>query len=192
MLHFVGIDQSLNEPGIVVLAEDGTLVVAAALKVVARCKGSERLAALATFYRTHLYLDAVARGAVEGPALDSTHREFDLGEASAVAKLAVYAATNTEPLVVAPLQLKKYIASTTGARKEDVVNAVKTRYGFSTDNDNIADAYVLAQIARHYHLDLRPPTRAAAEVIAALRFPAPATARAARGRTTRSKSPLNV
>lgn len=192
MLHFVGVDQSLNEPGLVVLSEDGALVVAAALKVVARCRGAQRLHTLASWYDAHLPNVSYGGAAMEGPSLGSEHREFDLGEASGIAKHRLYVGTGVDPLIVAPLQLKKYIAGTTGARKEDVMNAVKSRYGFSTDNDNIADAYVLAQVARHLTLDIRPPTRAAAEVIAALRFEPPASAPAARGRKTRSKSSLNV
>jgi len=191
MLHFVGIDQSLNEPGLVIIDVDGVLVVAAALKVVARCRGARRLHTLAAWYDAHLPNVVYGGAAMEGPSLGSEHREFDLGEASGIAKHRLYVGTGLEPLIVAPLQLKKYIASS-GATKQDVMNAVKSRYGFSTDNDNIADAYVLAQIARHLTLDIRPPTRAAAEVIAALRFEPPASAPAARGRKTRSKSPLNV
>lgn len=190
MSLYLGIDQSLTEPGLVVIDEQGTLVVGAALKVADKCRGGARLAAAQRFYETHTDTRDVVRAAMEGPALGATHREFDLGEASGVARLYCFQVSSHEPLIVAPAQLKKFICGTTGATKEDVMHAVKKFYGFSTDNDNIADAYVLAQIARQLHLDSRPLTRAAAEVLAALRFSPPSTAPAKRptSKTARSRA----
>lgn len=191
---FLGIDQSLNHPGLVVIDDGGAVRVAAALKVSEKCKGAARLAALRAFYRDHLTAPIYELGALEGPSLDSTHREFDLGEASAVAKLAVYFATGSkEPVVVAPMQLKKFICGTTGATKQDVIDAVKQTYGFTTGNDNIADAFVLARIALHLHLGTYPPSRPATEVLAALRFSsAPKTPAKRASSKTRSKTGPNL
>lgn len=38
--------------------------------------------------------------------------------------------------------------------KQEIIQGVKDRYGFHTDSDNIADAYVIAQIVRHSVLGL--------------------------------------
>lgn len=55
------------------------------------------------------------------------------------------------PVIVAPTQLKEFATGSGGASKEDVKKSVDELWNVQLTNDNLADAYVLAQIA--YSLD---------------------------------------
>jgi crossover junction endodeoxyribonuclease RuvC len=182
-MHYLGVDQSLREPGVALLTPDGRVVIGTSTKVGVTLRGGARLAAIRSFIlKTVGGLD-IAFAALEGPSLNSTHREFDLGEVSGVVRAEVYHSWSVEPLVVAPTQLKLYATGRAGADKEDVINAVNG-WGFPTDNDNIADAVVLAHIARAVHQEVRCATRHQQDVVAALRNPRPPARRARRKSVT--------
>ncbi len=144
---FVGVDQSLQEPGVVVLTTEGEFYRGASLRT-KKERGAARLGSIARFIRDTVGADNfVVAAAIEGPSLGSTHREFDLGEASGVAKLALNLFWGNEPFVVEPVRLKYFATGHWQAEKEDVIHAVKSLWGCALDNDNVADAYVLARIA---------------------------------------------
>lgn len=48
----------------------------------------------------------------------------------------------------APTQLKKYICGNHRAKKTDLIEPLKEKYGFTHSDDNVRDAFGLAQIAR--------------------------------------------
>jgi len=144
---FVGVDQSLQEPGVVVLTSDGDFYRGASLPT-KKERGAARLRLIAEFIRDTIGTEnTVLAAALEGPSLGSVHREFDLGEASGTVKLALALFWGAEPFVIEPVRLKYFATGHWQAEKEDVIHAVKSNWGFTTDNDNVADAYVLARIA---------------------------------------------
>lgn len=110
---------------------------------------------------------------IEGPSLGSTHREFDLGEASGVVKLWLLSHTQEEPQVVAPAQLKLFATGNAQASKDEVQEYVTARFDQEVDGDDAADAAVLAEIAWYLTTKARPRTRVQAEVLHALRNPRP-------------------
>lgn len=171
MQLFLGVDQSLQQPGVAIVAPDGSVLGTASTKVGEKLRGAERLAQIYQFIARTVaaHKGVVVHAAVEGPSLASVHREFDLGEVSGVVRCAIYLLWTVEPLVVAPAQLKLFATGVSSADKAAVVNAVNQLWGTTLDNDNEADAVVLAQIARAEHQHLRCATRKQAEVIAALR-----------------------
>lgn len=144
---FVGIDQSLQEPGVVVLAGDGSFYKGASLPT-KKERGATRLGSIARFVRDMVGANnVVLASAIEGPSLGSTHREFDLGTAFGAVQTALALFWGSEPYVVEPVRLKYFATGHWQAEKEDVIHAVKSNWGLTTDNDNVADAYVLARIA---------------------------------------------
>lgn len=169
---------------------DGTVEHATHSRVGEKLKGAERLHAL-----YQLVLDTVKSrnaqvlaAALEGPSLASVHREFDLGEASGVVRLALYHLYPVEPLVIPPKQLKLFATSRGDADKDEVLNAVNKQWGCTLTDDNEADAVVLAQIARAVHLKTRCATRKQAEVVHALCAPKKTT----RGARMRRKVTTNI
>jgi Holliday junction resolvasome RuvABC endonuclease subunit len=188
---FVGIDQSLNAPGLAVVDGAGTLMFADTLKVRADLRvagqGAARLLAHYAFYEQAFRYGEVTGSALEGPSYGSAHLEFSLGEASGVARLILIQRTQREPIVVPPTLLKKYATKQAMADKGMVVDAVNRLWAEGITDDNTADAIVLAHIARTTHLGLRPATRAQFEAVHAVRTPKP---RKAQTRTKRSPENL--
>ncbi|MED0673157.1 hypothetical protein P4S95_23565, partial [Aneurinibacillus aneurinilyticus] len=71
---------------------------------------------------------------------------------------------------VSPNGLKKFTGAGGTASKAEVVVETFKRWGFQCKSDNVTDAYVLAQIARAMHKDIKI-TKFQQEVINAIRNP---------------------
>lgn len=158
------------------------------LSVSRKSRGAERLHGHWEWVRQSLnaFSETLGGACIEGPSLDSVHREFDLGEASGVLKAAVYSFSPVELQVVEPARLKKFATGNAMASKEEVLHAVKTVYGLDLgDDDDRADAYVLARIAWAKDNVSSLTRRCEAEVVHAILHPAAKPKR-------RLKSPTNV
>lgn len=86
--------------------------------------------------------------AMEGYANGAKFNREKLGELGGVVKLAHATVFGSDPLVVPPTSLKKFITGKGNASKKDVVAAVQERWDSSIKNDNVADAYGLAQYVK--------------------------------------------
>jgi crossover junction endodeoxyribonuclease RuvC len=190
MQLYLGVDQSLQRPGLALVAPDGTVVYTAITKVGEKLRGAERLGAIYRFIADTLTSrnGRVLHAAIEGPSFGSVHREFALGEVSGVVRFTIYHLSAVEPLIVAPSQLKLFASGYGAANKDDVLNAVNRQWGTALTDDNEADAVVLAQIARAVHQRIRCQTRAQAEVVHALVTSSPKQ----RMQRTRRKSTTNI
>lgn len=71
--------------------------------------------------------------------------------------------------LVAPSQLKKFATGKGNADKSIVIREVFARWGVSIDDDNAADAYVLAMIGRGLVGEWQPTTKPQMEVLAEVR-----------------------
>jgi len=140
----IGVDPSARSTGVVVLREDGLVLHAEALEV--ETTGVARLAEirnrLADICRRYGPFDVGVR---ESYSLGSTNRPFLLGEVGGIVQLALhdYASRVEE---CAPKALKKFATGNASASKDEVMRAITARWGEHYDNDDIADAYVLARI----------------------------------------------
>lgn len=168
-------DPSLRSPGIAVVSA-GVLCLARSVTIGDSLRGAKRLWAI---YRC---LDDALRGytqevggapTIEGPSLNSSHREYDLGEGSGVLKLWLMENTGQEPWIVAPTQLKLFATGDAHATKEVVQRYVEERFAQKVDGDDASDAAVLAEISWYLGTGARPKTRAQAEVLHALKNPRP-------------------
>lgn len=148
--YFLGIDQSLTEPGFALNNRAGEIVRAASPKIDGKLRGGARLDAIERHLQAFIGEDfhRVRGACIEGPSLNSVHREFDLGSAYGVCSMACYRYTGVEPLVVPPVSLKKFAGALNYQDKAAMLYAVKKRWGFATDDDNVADAVALAYFAR--------------------------------------------
>lgn len=186
---FLGIDSSLRRPGAVLLSGQGLLLRASHLKVGDTVRGGQRLDMiyrwLAEDVLQGVRLGDVHGAAIEGPSLDSTHREYDLGSAFGVCQLAAFRVTGKECRIIEPSRLKKFATGNGAATKEEVLYAVKDLWGVALTDDNEGDAYVLAQIARALVHDTFK-RRSQAEIVHEIRFPL------VRKRKKTVKSPDNI
>lgn len=152
MLLFLGIDQSLSNTGLALVDEDANIVKVTVLSVAGKLSGAERLHRIVQDFRAFMHGYVPAHGALEGFSVNSTNRPFDLGEVSGILRMSYFELFRKELMVVPPMSLKKF-AGVKGTQKELMVSTVKSQWGLESDNDNIADAVALAQMARAHHLD---------------------------------------
>lgn len=150
MSVYVGVDPSLNRPGLAILKNGLEVEFLNALSVSRKLRGAERLATLFSWASAHTRFPTgvVVGGCIEGPSLGSTHREFDLGEASGALKVAVFEAAGISLRVIEPARLKRFATGNGMASKAEVLHAVKLVFGLDLgDDDDSADALMLARLA---------------------------------------------
>jgi Holliday junction resolvasome RuvABC endonuclease subunit len=185
---YVGIDPSLNRPGLALLDASGKVILAAAFSVGRNTRGAERLAQNSRWLTAQLSAtgDRVLRACIEGPSLGSVHREFDLGEGSGALKAALYHYSPVEPVVVEPTRLKKFATGNAQADKAEVIHAVKRVCNLDLgSDDDAADAYMLARLAWALDHKVLLTRRCELEVVSALLTSKPK-------RQVRLKIPTNV
>ena len=143
--YVVGVDQSANHTGVVILDVSTRRVVDQAL-IEPQQRGIDRL----EYVRDKLYTLLNAHtwcvlGIHEGYSFGSVHQSFLLGEIAGIVKLALRDRCGRVE-ECAPTALKKYIAGHGAATKGNVRDAINARWGVHYRDDNLADAYALAQL----------------------------------------------
>lgn len=148
---FIGIDPSFSATGFVILTVNSdTPVVATTIKA-----GSssdffhKRLKILLDKLKAYMvqYPTGSIHVVMEGASFASEFNAFKLGKLSGVVEYFL-GELGIDYHLVAPTYAKQVAAGNGAASKQAVMHGVKSRWGFSTHNDNIADAYTLAQIAK--------------------------------------------
>ena len=86
--------------------------------------------------------------AMEGYANGKTFNREKMGELGGVVKLAHATVFGFDPEIVPPTTLKKFVTGKGTASKDDMIAAVNSKWDPSVKNNNIADAYGLAEYAR--------------------------------------------
>lgn len=108
--------------------------------------------------------------AMEGGVVHS-QSAFVLGELHGVVKL-LLADWGHYPLQVPPTSLKKYVAGKgTGVKKNEMLLKTYQKWGQSFTDDNAADSYGLARMARQVYLGTEPELKYEAEVLKKLNDP---------------------
>jgi len=171
MLLFLGVDQSLNGTGLCLLDRAGAVVHLETVNPGKR-RGAERLAYVKSSLLA-LLNSKVKFVCFEGYAYHSTGRVFELGEIGGVLRLVVFE-HGIPDTTVAPATLKKFATHNSGAKKAAMVKAAMAE-GLSVADDNQADAFFLAMIARCIHTGIAPSTRVRMDVVHQLQHPLPKT-----------------
>jgi len=87
---------------------------------------------------------------IEGAAYRESGKIYELGQWAGIVYLTLYK-LSLEPLIVAPLQLKKYVSGKGKNKgKETILLDVFRNFGEEIRCSDIADAYVLARIAHDF------------------------------------------
>jgi crossover junction endodeoxyribonuclease RuvC len=147
-MFFLGVDQSLTSPGLALVdGETGQLHAVRNLKN--KLRGVERLAYIREELVKFLTDQKPVFAALEGYSIRSVNRPFDLGEVGGLVRLALYDAS-IPFIVVAPTQLKKFVTGDGDASKEKVQEWLRKKWNVDLSQDDQADAFGLAQVARVY------------------------------------------
>jgi crossover junction endodeoxyribonuclease RuvC len=168
---FLGVDQSLTGTGLCVLSDEGVLVASATVTPEDLRDGA-RLAFIKQAVAT--MLPGVVFAALEGYSYNSVGHVFELGEIGGVVKVALLEA-GVPYVVVPPVLVKKFATGKATADKDDMALAAKAR-GCVFSDDNQADAFFLAHIARAYAKNAAKH-RCEMEVLHTLRNPPKAKAK---------------
>lgn len=146
---FIGVDQSYTGFGLVVLDETGLAIEKNLWKFPKKEGDGERLHIISDFLVWHFYrykeLCPNIQIAIEGYAYGAKLNREKLGELGGVVKAAIHIVFYKEPAIIAPTELKKFIAGSGKASKEDMLLAVQ-KLEPNITNHNVADAYGLARM----------------------------------------------
>jgi Holliday junction resolvasome RuvABC endonuclease subunit len=150
----IGIDPSPTATGIVGLDIDTLREYHICIK--SRYKGPERLDEV--FFLTKRFMDDftvdIVHICMEDYAFNplTSSQSHKLGEIGGVIKLGIWTELQMWPTLVTNNQAKKFLLGRGGGKvkitKSQILKGVYTKWGFDTNDDNVADAYVQARIAR--------------------------------------------
>lgn len=147
-LQYVGIDQSYSGTGIAVISGLDTRKVkywefkAGTTRQVL----GERLNIL-TQSLFSIFPPAVStKVCMEGGALDARYNTFMLGALYGALMHELWRRGYKDILIVPPKSMKKFVAGSGAATKEEVATAIKEKWGFGHPSDNVTDAYGLCRM----------------------------------------------
>lgn len=167
MANVIGLDLSLSATGIVVLAGNGSLLMERVLS--SKKKGPHRLLELRNLLDGVLQRYGPSVAVVEGYAMakgggrgGSSGRVFDIGEWGGIVRVLLLE-RGISTYLAPPKTLKMITTLSGNAGKPEMLEAVARRFQFITKNDNLADAYGLARIARLLHVKSLQATLVAKE-----------------------------
>lgn len=140
----VGIDPSANATGVVVVDAEGEPYLNRL--ITPKVTGVARLVYIRDALNELLGdLPRLKIGVREGYSYASVHQAFLLAEVGGITQLALHDHAD-QVHECAPTALKKFATGTATANKAAVMAAVRRRWGHTYTDDNLADAYVLAQV----------------------------------------------
>lgn len=142
---FLGIDQSLTGFAITFLGLDDKYLT---LVYKGEGTGIRRIVDIYTWLSTTIYKYKVLDAAMEAP-VKMSHSALISGELFGLVRMCLYDQGPMFPLQVSPMMLKKYVTGKgTGVQKNQMLLQVYKKWGVEFNDDNGADSYGLARIAR--------------------------------------------
>ena len=158
MKYFLGIDMSLNRSAFVIIDNEGRAIRKIILKNRHQFKGEKRLFVLSRFMDKLLskYGSKLAASGVENYAYGARGLAlFNIGEAGGVVRLALFKWSNKYKKhywCFAPKTVKKYATGNGNSGKKEVIKGVLKKWKFNAhEDDDMADAYAVAQFTRAYY-----------------------------------------
>ncbi len=150
-IAWVGLDQSYSGFGVVKLDSDGdtqtTLWKFPPMDSDGMRLGNINVTLITLFTQLQDQYDEV-HVAMEGYANGRTFNREKMGELGGIVKLSHATVFGVDPTVLPPTSLKKFVTGKGTASKTDMINAVQSKWSKDVTNNNIADAYGLAEYMR--------------------------------------------
>jgi len=141
-MTILAIDQSLTDSGYCI---SGSPIKYGSIKT-GKLRGTERLAFIRNEVFSLITSSRAELVAIEDYSYGSTGHTFSLGELGGVIKLLCYE-MGIQRISIPIGSWKKHCLGKGNVKKDLVLKFVLQKYGFDTDNDNIADAYCLLKFA---------------------------------------------
>jgi crossover junction endodeoxyribonuclease RuvC len=163
---YLGVDPSLNGTGLCLLSDNEVNHISTVH--VGKLRGVERLNRVSQEVSNLLNLKPKFV-AIESYSYNSVGRIAQLGEVGGIIRLRFFE-HGVAFVEVAPALLKKFATGRACVDKAAIIKFAEQN-GVNVADDNQADAFVLAMIARYMHTGLIPPTRPQYEVVHRLQNP---------------------
>lgn len=167
MTFFIGIDTATRNTGVCILSDTSDVGEFFLVSVPKKLHGG----ALLSFFHGEISKIMKSRvfsfGAIEDGSFGSAGRIFQLGMVNGIVQLE-WTKHATPYATAAPTQVKKFFTGNGRAKKPDMMARATALHGKDVSDDNMADAYALARLARALHLGV-PKTREEAEVLLTLK-----------------------
>lgn len=145
---FLGIDPSAASTGVTAISNDGDKIVKAI--VTGNLRGAERLLFISSNLQAALIGKKITSCFIESPAYDAVHKEFILGEVLGCIKLTLIQNGVYNIRDATPTQVKKFMAGS-GRASKDQVSAAAVLDGCPSTQNDITDSWSLARIAQSVH-----------------------------------------
>lgn len=146
-IAWIGLDQSYSGFGVVKLDNEGDTQTQL-WKFPPKGSDGMRLGdiyvILVTFFTQCQNAYDEVHVAMEGYANGRTFNREKMGELGGIVKMSHATVFGTDPTILPPTSLKKFVTGKGTASKDDMVSAVQSKWSKDVTNNNIADAYGLA------------------------------------------------
>jgi len=158
---YVGIDQSYSGFGLTFLYADGRHITEVGKFEPKRLgEGIDRLEEIGRWLSTHLQvqqqIEFIDHVCMEGYANGAKFGREKAGELAAIVKQTIrrdVPGIPSYPTIVQPTALKKYVTGSGTSQKNEILLHTYRKWGVQFSNDNAADSYGLARIARDVATD---------------------------------------
>src|SRR5690625_2685331 len=147
-MRYVGLDPS-TKTGITILDRNGELINS--LEITEKGNDPSRMIGIINGVMSELEPNDIV--AIEGFGFAS-RSGFVLGGIGWGIRMELFS-RDIEYVEVAPNAVKKFASGKGNIKKDDMAVDIYQRWGFRHSSDNVRDAYVLAQIARSMHEDVK-------------------------------------
>ena len=167
----LGIDPSYTGTGLVLLELDtGEVIKQILIKTQASQSIIDRVRLIISKINNFLPYAALDIIVIEGFSYGSPQHAHQMGYLGFRIREALGGYKIIEP---SPNQVKKFATGKGNAEKDTIIKEVYKRWNFDTNNNNISDAFVMAQIGRAYLGEVEGLTGFQLETIASLKNPKP-------------------
>lgn len=164
--YYIGIDPSASCTGVSIISSEGNSEVFTVQP--GQLRGAERLLFISSRLLASIAGKNIVCCFIESPAYDAVHKEFILGEVLGCIKLTLIQAGITNIKDATPTQVKKFMAGS-GRASKDQVSAAAVLDGCPDSQTDITDSWSLARIAQSVHTNkCCIARRSSIEVISAL------------------------
>lgn len=145
MRTFLGVDQSLVRTGVVVLDEDGDMLLRRVI-VPGELRDAARLCMIRNLVAAAVAEYKPVAAAFEGYSFESTNRAFALGELGGIVQVVFFDA-EVPYRQIPPKTLKRFVTGNGDADKQKMLDVTKNKWKIDFgDEDDLCDAYGLARL----------------------------------------------
>jgi Holliday junction resolvasome RuvABC endonuclease subunit len=150
-MKILGVDPSLNSTGYCYKDKDGYIAGTIEVKQTKKnsLKGLPRLQYVKNHFEKVLNYTNPELVVYEDYAMGAIGKTFSIGELGGILKLVCFE-RRINILLISPRVLKKFIAGTGLAEKEDIKQSIAQKYKLNIGKDDEADAFCLYQIGEEF------------------------------------------